>query len=323
MPRCRRRCFAVRLPAVLATLLPVLLASCAAFPGDPAAGGSVPRVYDTATGARLGEEELWRRLTAADFLLLGETHDNPEHHRLQARIIRRLAAEPPGTGAVAFEMLPVDRQPVVDRHLTRADADLRAFAAAVAWERSGWPDFALYEPVFAAALATGARVLAADLATGVTRRIRREGFAVLAPGFRRRTGLDRPLPAALERGLRETLARAHCGRLPESMLPGMLRVQRARDAMLADRMAAFRGRGRVVLITGNGHARKDWGVPFYLRQLAPGRAILSLGLIEVRPGEALVAEGRPFDLVWFTGGPPRGGRDPCEAIREPPRGAAR
>ncbi len=323
MSRCRRWRSAVRLPAVLATVVPVLLASCAALPGDPVAEGVVPRVYDTASGERLGEEELWRRLAAADFLLLGETHDNPEHHRLQARIIRRLAAEPPGTGAVAFEMLPADRQPVVDRHLARADANLRAFAAAVAWERSGWPDFALYEPVFAAALAAGARVVAADLPTGTTRRIRREGFAVLDPGFRRRTGLDGPLPATLERGLRETLARAHCGRLPESMLPGMLRVQRARDAMLADRMAAFRGRGRVVLITGNGHARKDWGVPFYLRRMVPGSTILSLGLIETRPGEELVAKGRPFDLVWFTGGPPRGGRNPCDAIGEPSGPATR
>ncbi len=295
----------------------LLLLSCTPPAGQSGPGGGTsvgePRVFDTVSGRRLEEGRLWARLAAADFLILGETHDNAEHHRLQARIVRRLEAMPPGVGAVAFEMLTVDRQPVVDRHLAAADADLAVFAEAVGWQRSGWPDFALYEPVFAAAVESGARVLAADLAAGVTARIRKEGFAALDPAFVRRTGLDRPLPPALEEGLRETLARAHCGRLPESVLSGMLRVQRARDAMLADRVASFGGDGRVVLITGNGHARKDWGVPFYLARLAPGRRIVSVGLIEVRPGEALEPAGRPFDLVWFTGGPRRGA-DPCASM---------
>ncbi len=295
-----------------------LLAACADPAGTPAAGGDgtarAPAVFDVAGGRFLGEEALWRRLAAAEFVMLGETHDNPEHHRLQARIVRELAARPPGVGAVAFEMLTVDRQPLVDRMLTGPDADLRAFAEAVGWEESGWPDFAIYEPVFAAALESGARVLAADLASGTTRRIRRDGFAALDPELVRRTGLDRPLPPDLEAGLRDTLARAHCDRLPARMLPGLLRVQRARDAMMADRLAGFRGRGRVVLITGNGHARRDWGVPYYLRRMVPQRTVVSVGLVERVGGRERELAREPFDILWLTGAPGHRRGDPCDAV---------
>ncbi len=284
----------------------------------PAAAQEVARaaspIREVGTGRSLEEAELFARLAGADCVPVGETHDNPEHHRIQARVVRELAARPPGVGAVAFEMLTVDRQPLVDRMLRGPGADLDAFAEAVGWEESGWPDFTIYEPIFAAALESGARVLAADLASGTTARIRREGFAALDPGFVRRTGLDQPLPPELEAGLSDALARAHCDRLPASILPGLLRVQRARDAMMADRIARFRGRGRVVLITGNGHARRDWGVPYYLRRMVPERTVVSLGLIERGDGRDGVAAREPFDIVWFTVAPVRGRGDPCDAI---------
>jgi len=304
----------------------LLLGGCSAVPDGAesreAVGAPTAWVYDVDAGRFLEEAEVWPRLAAADFLLLGETHDNAEHHRLQARILRRLADVPPGIGAVAFEMLREDQQPLVDRHLGDGAADLGSFAEAVGWQQSGWPDFALYEPVFAAALDSGARILAADLARGLSRRIREQGPAALDPELVRRTGLDRPLPPALEAGLREILTEAHCGRLPDRMLPGLLRVQRARDAVMAARMADFEGPGRVVLITGSGHARKDWGVPFYLRRLAPQKRILSLSFLEMAPGAKVKLKALPYDLVWLTAAPDRDRPDPCDAIGPPPAGNA-
>ncbi len=308
----------MRRPARWTAAMLLLLGGCSAVPdeaGKQEAMHEPPaRVYDVGARRLLDEAELWPRLAAADFLLLGETHDNAEHHRLQARILRRLADVPPGIGVVAFEMLTRDQQPLVDRYLGRGAADPRAFAEAVDWQRRGWPDFALYEPVFAAAVASGARILAVDLAGGLSRRIREQGLAALDAELVRGTGLDRPLPPALEAELRDTLVRAHCGRLPKRMLPGLLRVQRARDAVMAVRMAEFEGPGRVVLITGRGHARKDWGVPFYLRRLAPQKRIVSLSFLEMAPGEKVKLPAQPYDLVWLTAAPPRERPDPCDSI---------
>ncbi|MGB3455497.1 MAG: ChaN family lipoprotein, partial [Litorimonas sp.] len=43
-------------------------------------------------------------LEGADIVILGETHDNAEHHRLQAEIIEAISPD-----AVVFEMVPTDR----------------------------------------------------------------------------------------------------------------------------------------------------------------------------------------------------------------------
>ena len=60
-------------------------------------------------------EELEKSASAADFVLLGEIHDNPDHHLLQAKIIRRLTADGRHP-AIVFEMIPVSLQAELDRN---------------------------------------------------------------------------------------------------------------------------------------------------------------------------------------------------------------
>ena len=64
---------------------------------------------------------------------------------------------------------------------------------------------------------------------------------------------------------------AHCGALPEEMLGGMVEAQRLRDAALAEGVLAAlaESSGPVVVITGNGHARLDWGAPRMLERARP------------------------------------------------------
>ena len=102
---------------------------------------------------------------------------------------------------------------------------------------------------------------------------------------------------------------AHCNALPESMLAGMVMGQRLRDAALARAVVqAFQvSGGPVAVITGNGHARKDWGIPAALDQAAPALSILSIGQFETTPqGNA------PYDLYLVTD--PAERDDPCKAF---------
>ena len=48
-------------------------------------------IVDTSTRASVERDELFRRAQLADYVLLGEKHDNAEHHRRQAEIIAQLA----------------------------------------------------------------------------------------------------------------------------------------------------------------------------------------------------------------------------------------
>ncbi len=208
-------------------------------------------------------------------------------------------------------MISADRQLDVVEYLDAHPGDAAGLGAAVNWTASGWPDWALYEPIARAALANGAQIVAADLTEAQRRAVFDQGAQALRTSFVRRTGLDRDFAAIVTEDLRKELREAHCGQAPPEVLGRMYHVQRARDAMLADRLAAASGKAGGILIAGNGHVRKDRGVPWYLARLKPQERTLSIGLVEVqddlRPSVDL-----PYDYVWFT---PRveDGQDPCAA----------
>ena len=231
-----------------------------------------------------------------DVLVLGEIHDNPAHHATQAELVARIAP-----AALVFEMVsPADAARVGDV------SDAAALAGTLRWEAKGWPDFATYHPIFLAA--PGARIVGADVEREDLMAAMRStaadvlGTEVVGPDLWPRSG---PVLDAL---IEEQRA-AHCGELPEEMLPGMVEAQRLRDAALAlaARAAVEDTGGPVVVITGNGHARTDTGVPFVLEALAPGLGVWSLGQLEEEDDEA------PFDAVLVTDPVERG--DPCDALR--------
>ena len=150
----------------------------------------------------------------------------------------------PRPRVVAFEMIPSDRQLALVEHLQAHPGDAAGLGAAVGWAELGWPDWRLYRPIAEAALAQGATIVAADLSDAQKEAVFRLGPGVLQMAMVRRTGLDRRLPDALAAGLAQELREAHCGEPPEPVVEGMFRVQRARDAMMADRLATVAGRAR-------------------------------------------------------------------------------
>ena len=64
------------------------LGACAHSPPDTLAG----RVWDARAERYIAPEELFQRAAQTRHVLLGETHDNAEHHRLQLRMLEALAA---------------------------------------------------------------------------------------------------------------------------------------------------------------------------------------------------------------------------------------
>jgi uncharacterized iron-regulated protein len=281
------------------------LAACSTMPQSwQESGGAayplVGQIYRVADGRLVSEADLIEAAAAADFVLIGERHDNRDHHRLQARIVRSLQREAPRPRAVAFEMIGADRQLDIVEHLDQHPSDAAGLGAAVDWESGGWPAWALYEPIARVALASGAQIVAADLNEAQKRAVFDEGAPALRTSFVRRTGLDRDFPAGLTSELRDELQEAHCGQQSPKVLRGMYHVQRARDAMMADRLAAASGRAGGILIAGNGHVRNDRGVPWYLARLEPGARTLSIGLVEVRDDVRRPPRDLPYDYVWFT-----------------------
>jgi uncharacterized iron-regulated protein len=274
------------------------------------------RIWNPADGRPATAADVVAAAAAADFVLLGETHDNPDSHALQAWLLRRLIAAGRNP-AVAFEMIDTDRGAAVDTYLAGHPGDAAGLGAALEWDQSGWPDWALYQPIVAAALSAHLPLLAAGLPRPVVR-------AVVGGHPPPEVALDlaTPLAPATDAAMRAEIADAHCGMLPAEALPGMVRVQRARDAAMAHALVeGDAAQGSAVLIAGSGHVRDDRGVPAWLARLAPGRRVLSVAFVEVDSDETdpaayaqtFNADRLPFDFVWFT---PRADRpDPCETFK--------
>lgn len=234
-----------------------------------------------------------------DILILGEVHDNPAHHLRQAEIVERLQPK-----ALVFEMLTAEQAAA---HIAGADAV--ELETALGWADSGWPDFAIYYPIFAAA--PEAQVFGAHVPRARARAAMEQGLAEAFGEGAEALGLTRPLPSA-EQSEREAMQMAaHCDALPESLLPGMVNIQRLRDATLAQvALDAFdQTGGPVVIITGNGHARADWGIPVYIERAAPERTIFTLG-----QGEAGQAPQGSFTTSEATA-LPVDRPDPCAAFK--------
>ena len=237
----------------------------------------------------------------AQIVFLGEQHDNPGHHEVQAAWVAALSPT-----ALVFEMLTEDQAARVTPDI-RADA--AALEAALGWEEAGWPDFKMYHPIFTAA--PQARVLGAAVTREAAREVMETGPDVIFGAQDTATyGLNTPLPEN-QQSLRIALqAAAHCDAMPPSLLPRMVDIQRLRDASLA--RAALRALQKygspVVIITGNGHARKDWGAPYFLGRVAPEVSVFALG-----QGEGGQSPEGGFDSI--LDGPEIDRADPCEAFR--------
>ena len=236
----------------------------------------------------------------ADVVVLGEVHDNPAHHERQTDWVAQIAP-----AAIVMEMLTPDQAALITPQ-TRQNP--KALGDLLAWDAAGWPDFAMYYPIFAAApdaLIYGAAVPRDDARAAMEDEIAAT-FGPDAGAY----GLLGPLPTDQLAARIALQDEVHCNAMPAEMLPTMVDIQRLRDATLARAVVrAMRDtRGAVVVITGNGHARKDWGMPSILAEVMPNARIFVLGQTE----DDAAMDG-VFDLILSAA--PVARPDPCDALR--------
>lgn len=279
--------------AALACLL--ALAACASAVAQhdhPLIG----RIWDPRAGAPVSRGELLQHAAGARHVLLGETHDNPDHHRLQHELLHALARSGPHR-VLAMEQFDAEHQKALADAQARG-ASAEEIADAGNFDRQGW-NWPLYRPLVEFALEHRWPIVAANLS-------RRDARAIVTdPTLSKLPPADPSVRAALEQDMID----GHCGTRPEAKrLAGLVEAQRARDALMARSIEPYSS----VLITGGGHARKNRGVPLYL----PGTNLVAIGFIEVEPGKDRPAEysaDASFDYLWFT---PRAEReDPCVRFR--------
>ena len=253
-----------------------------------------------------GDRTAWEpRLAGDSIVLLGEVHDNAEQHRLRLALLRRAFAAG-WRPALALEQLDRERQADVERARRERPGDAQHLLDLAA-PATGWRwDF--YRPYVALALEYDVPLVAANLSNADAKKIVRGGLAgVFDPAALARLGLDREVPSDWQAAQEREIDAGHCHALPRSSWPVMAQVQLARDAVMADVLREHAPRG-VVLLAGNGHVRRDLGVPRWLAPAEQARAF-AVGFLEEGDEPAPGA----FDAVVYTERAER--PDPCAAFR--------
>jgi len=299
------------------------LAGCSGMSWKSPLGRDHPlagRIWDVSAARFIDRETLVERYARADFVLLGERHDNPDHHMLQAEVLRSLIAIG-GRPAVGFEMLGLDDAGAVASYLAAAPNDAAGLGPAVNWNQRGWPDWSMYQPIAEAALGAKLRIVPTNLPLATATKMTRNGLAALEPRMVHQLGLDRPPPQPVFEKMAADIRDAHCGFAPEEIVKPMVDVQRARDAQMAESLIAAGDPDGAILVAGAGHVRNDYGIPVYLTKNAPKKRVISIAFVEVDKQKTepqlyslSYPDGRfPFDYVWFT--PRVDDEDPCEKFK--------
>lgn len=144
-------------------------------------------IREIKSGQLLTARQLAERLAAASHVLVGEQHDNPDHHALQLWLLQALA-DYRAQGSLLLETLASSQQASVDAlqaGMTTSNypADL---AAALKWQPA-W-DWLMFGPILRFVLAQPYRVLAANLDPGQPENL---------PEHMARCVLAAPVPAML------------------------------------------------------------------------------------------------------------------------------
>jgi len=258
---------------VLTVGLLSLLAACAHRPPT-----TVPALLD--------------RVQPTPVLLLGEQHDAAEHQALQRDVVHALARR----GQLAALVMEMVEQGRSTQGLA-SDADETRVREALGWtDQGGWP-WPVYGPVVMAAVRSGAPVIGGNLPRAQMR------------GAMGNASLDGLVGEAVLQRQRDGIRDSHCGLLPEGQIAPMTRIQLARDQTMAQTavQAVIPGK-TVVLVAGNGHVRRDLGVPLHLPPNVGHKVVMA------QAGTPADAGAPPADTVWAT--PTLTPRDHCAELRQ-------
>lgn len=242
----------------------------------------VGKIFSRPNNQQLTLDQVKHLAANAQFVLMGEIHTNPDHHRLQAEILQYMVDQG-RRPAVVIEMISRAQQPVLEYFSANPPNNADDIAKRLEWGKGGWPDFAMYKPLFEIALKNKLTLRAGNLEKSTVRRLGGRVGSKLSDDERSQLGLDFPLETETGKALLKEIAAAHCNMLPETVLPLMVDIQRARDHVMASALLDPANKDGAVLIAGAGHTRLDWGVGALIDNGAPNR-VLSLAFMEVFEG---------------------------------------
>lgn len=223
-----------------------------------------PLIERLSDGSRMGLTRLTSELRGSPFVLVGELHDEPDHHRAQLMLVRALW-EARMDLAIGMEMFRQDAQESLDRWV-RGEMPEEEMEQIFGqnWAESSW---ILYRDILRFARDKSIPVLGLNIPREITQKVASSGYASLPEEMRKDWG---ELDCDLEDPYKTFLVWAFESHEnhKDKEWENFCQAQILWDTAMAVRLLAFRGEHpetTVVVLAGLGHA---WihGIPDRIRR---------------------------------------------------------
>lgn len=282
----------------------------------PIAERYVPhRVYDSRRKRVSDFEAMVAELARADVVFLGEQHDDPRTHRLQAAVLEGLSRRREGPIVLALEMFERDVQRELDAYLAGERSETEFLAVSRPWGNYG-PD---YRPMVEFARERGWPVIAGNVPRRLAQVVSRRGLAALdsvPPEDRALVAADLSCPRdGYWKRFRATMGDmgGHGMQLTPEQVEAMAwrfyEAQCAKDETMGEAIAAAAAEHRTLVVHANGSFHSDYrlGTAERARRRMPGARIAVVSFVPVGDLDAIDGKSRRAlgDFVVFTLASPR------------------
>lgn len=222
-------------------------------------------VNDTCFDCIISSPDDWQKLARANVVYLGETHDNPEDHKIQLQIIQELGRRNRKI-AIAMEMFQQPYQNILNRYLAGKLSE-QELVEQSNYNQWGYP-WEYYAPLVRFAKEKQLPVIALNIPIEITRQVTRSGLESLTTQQRK---LIPPFSeirtdnAEYRQLLAETFGQhQHSGHGNSSNFERFFLAQVLWDETMAAQVAKFikaNPNYQVVVLAGTGHIIYGYGIP--------------------------------------------------------------
>lgn len=254
-----------RLSSLVSAFLVVLLLYCLQVPPAIAHITSDQPIYRVSDGKTITFQQMIDEMKGTNVVVIGESHDSPEHHQLQLAVIDAYRkAETPI--AVGTEMFTADSQRQLDRWI-KGTLDQSSFIRLYYknWQMP-WP---LYSEIFLYTKQHGIPLVGLNIDPKIPKKVARRGFSSLTPKEMKRIppGVTCSVDPEYMAFIKQVYASHNKS---DKSFTHFCEAQRLWNSFMASGIVDYLKKNKdrtMVVLTGAGHAMKS-GIPAELDNAA-------------------------------------------------------
>lgn len=272
----------------------------------PPTSAELPAGGIVKTSRSTGFTDMIEDLAEADFVYVGERHDNADHHLAQLRVIEHLQARG-RLHAIGMEQFQRPFQSVLDAYTEGRIGEEEMLERTEYKKRWGFP-YELYRPILEFARRWRIPVVALNVEVELKDKVSKDGLEGLSNSERAR------LPAidTSNDRYKQSLIHTYKAHLKEDetfdreKFDRFFLIQCLWDQVMADSIVRWSRtapkNAQIVVLAGTGHISRRWGIPENVKKRLgkTHRTVVPISVTKFPPPRTVFAESYA-DYVWLTG----------------------